>query len=162
MPIAARLEYKEYMQTYLEFEKPIAALEGQIRELRSVGKESGGVDIIEEIHKLECKVSQQIEKLYGNLDAWQKTQVARHPMRPHCSDYIKALVEDFVPLSGDRLFSEDHAIVAGLGRWQGQRVAVLGHEKGADTQARVKHNFGMARPEGYRKAIRVMDMAERF
>jgi len=150
------------MQTYLEFEKPIAALEGQIRELRSVGKESGGVDIIEEIHKLEGKVSQQIEKLYGNLDAWQKTQVARHPMRPHCSDYIKALVEDFVPLSGDRLFSEDHAIVAGLGRWQGQRVAVLGHEKGADTQARVKHNFGMARPEGYRKAIRVMDMAERF
>ena len=150
------------MQTYLEFEKPIAALEGQIHELRSVGKESGGVDIIEEIHKLEGKVSQQIEKLYGNLDAWQKTQVARHPMRPHCSDYIKALVEDFVPLSGDRLFSEDHAIVAGLGRWQGQRVAVLGHEKGADTQARVKHNFGMARPEGYRKAIRVMDMAERF
>lgn len=150
------------MQNYLEFEKPIAALEGQIRELRSVGKETGGLDIIEEIHKLEGKVSQQIEKLYGNLDAWQKTQVARHPMRPHCSDYIKALVEDFVPLSGDRLFSEDHAIIAGLGRWQGQRVAILGHEKGADTQARVKHNFGMARPEGYRKAIRVMDMAERF
>ena len=150
------------MQNYLEFEKPIAALEGQIRELRSVGKETGGVDIIEEIHKLEGKVRQQIEKLYGNLDAWQKTQVARHPMRPHCSDYIKALVDDFVPLSGDRLFSEDHAIIAGLGRWQGQRVAILGHEKGADTQARVKHNFGMARPEGYRKAIRVMDMAERF
>ena len=150
------------MQNYLEFEKPIAALEGQIRELRSVGKETGGVDIIEEIHKLEGKVSQQIEKLYGNLDAWQKTQVARHPMRPHCSDYIKALVDDFVPLSGDRLFSEDHAIIAGLARWQGQRVAILGHEKGADTQARVKHNFGMARPEGYRKAIRVMDMAERF
>ena len=150
------------MQNYLEFEKPIAALEGQIRELRSVGKETGGVDIIEEIHKLEGKVSQQIEKLYGNLDAWQKTQVARHPMRPHCSDYIKALVEDFVPLSGDRLFSEDHAIIAGLACWQGQRVAILGHEKGADTQARVKHNFGMARPEGYRKAIRVMDMAERF
>lgn len=150
------------MQNYLEFEKPIAALEGQIRELRSVGKESGSVDIIEEIHKLEGKVSDQIEKIYGNLDAWQKTQVARHPMRPHCSDYIKTLVEDFVPLSGDRLFSEDHAIVAGLGRWQGQRVAILGHEKGADTQARVKHNFGMARPEGYRKAIRVMDMAERF
>ena len=150
------------MQNYLEFEKPIAALEGQIRELRSVGKETGGLDIIEEIHKLEGKVSQQIEKLYGNLDAWQKTQVARHPTRPHCSDYIKALVEDFVPLSGDRLFSEDHAIIAGLGRWQGQRVAILGHEKGADTQARVKHNFGMARPEGYRKAIRVMDMAERF
>ncbi len=150
------------MQNYLEFEKPIAALEGQIRELRSVGKESGGVDIVEEIHKLEGKVSDEIEKLYGNLDAWQKTQVARHPMRPHCTDYINKLVEDFTPLSGDRLYSEDHAIIAGLGRWQGQRVAILGHEKGADTQSRVKHNFGMARPEGYRKAIRVMDMAERF
>ena len=149
------------MQNYLEFEKPIAALEGQIRELRSVGS-SDGVDIIDEIQRLEGKVSEQIEKLYGALDPWQKTQVARHPTRPHCSDYIAALVEDFTPLSGDRLYSEDHAIIAGLGRWQGQRVAVLGHEKGSDTQTRLKHNFGMARPEGYRKAIRVMDMAERF
>ena len=149
-------------QTYLEFEKPIAALEGQIRELRDVGKAQEGVDLVEEINKLEGKVSEQIEKLYKNLDPWQKTQVARHPNRPHCYDFIDALVDDFTPLAGDRLYSEDHAIIAGLGRWQGQRVAILGHEKGSDTQARLKHNFGMARPEGYRKAIRVMDMAERF
>ena len=149
-------------QTYLEFEKPIAALEGQIRELRDVGKAQEGVDLVEEINKLEGKVSEQIEKLYKNLDPWQKTQVARHPNRPHCYDFIDALVDDFTPLAGDRLYSGDHAIIAGLGRWQGQRVAILGHEKGSDTQARLKHNFGMARPEGYRKAIRVMDMAERF
>lgn len=149
-------------QTYLEFEKPIAALEGQIRELRDVGKAQEGVDLVEEINRLEGKVSEQIEKLYKNLDPWQKTQVARHPNRPHCMDFIDALVEDFTPLAGDRLYSEDHAIIAGLGRWQGQRVAILGHEKGSDTQSRLKHNFGMARPEGYRKAIRVMDMAERF
>lgn len=149
-------------QTYLEFEKPIAALEGQIRELRDVGKAQEGVDLLEEINKLEGKVTEQIEKLYKNLDPWQKTQVARHPNRPHCYDFIDALVDDFTPLAGDRLYSEDHAIIAGLGRWQGQRVAILGHEKGSDTQARLKHNFGMARPEGYRKAIRVMDMAERF
>ena len=148
-------------QSYLEFEKPIAALEGQIRELRDVGGNEG-VDLVEEINKLEGKVTDQIERLYKNLDPWQKTQVARHPSRPHCMDYIDRLVEDFTPLAGDRLFSEDHAIIAGLGRWQGQRVAILGHEKGSDTQARLKHNFGMARPEGYRKAIRVMDMAERF
>ena len=149
-------------QTYLEFEKPIAALEGQIRELRDVGKAQEGVDLVEEINRLEGKVSEQIEKLYKNLDPWQKTQVARHPNRPHCMDFIDALVEDFTPLAGDRLYSEDHAVIAGLGRWQGQRVAILGHEKGSDTQSRLKHNFGMARPEGYRKAIRVMDMAERF
>jgi acetyl-CoA carboxylase carboxyl transferase subunit alpha len=149
-------------QTYLEFEKPIAALEGQIRELRDVGQAQEGVDLVEEINKLEGKVSEQIEKLYKNLDPWQKTQVARHPNRPHCYDFINALIDDFTPLAGDRLYSEDHAIIAGLGRWQGQRVAILGHEKGSDTQARLKHNFGMARPEGYRKAIRVMDMAERF
>lgn len=148
-------------QSYLEFEKPIAALEGQIRELRDVGG-AEGVDLVEEINKLEGKVTDQIEKLYKNLDPWQKTQVARHPNRPHCMDYIDNLVDDFTPLAGDRLFSEDHAVIAGLGRWQGQRVAILGHEKGSDTQARLKHNFGMARPEGYRKAIRVMDMAERF
>ena len=147
-------------QSYLEFEKPVAALEGQIRELRDVGG-SDGVDLVEEITRLEGKVSEQLEKLYKNLDPWQKTQVARHPNRPHCMDYINALVDDFTPLSGDRLFSEDHAVIAGLGRWQGQRVAILGHEKGSDTQARLKHNFGMARPEGYRKAIRVMDMADR-
>ncbi len=149
------------MQNYLEFEKPIATLEGKIRELRSAGQKDG-VDIVDEIQKLEGKIRDQVEKLYKNLDPWQKTQVARHPQRPHCMDYIETLVEDFTPLAGDRLYSEDHAIIAGIGRWQGQRVAVLGHEKGSDTQGRLKHNFGMARPEGYRKAVRVMDMAERF
>ena len=150
------------MQTYLEFEKPIAELEGKIHELRSVGQTEGGVDIFDEIQKLEVKVAEQVERLYKNLDAWQKTQVARHPGRPHCMDYIETLVDDFTPLAGDRLYSEDYAVIAGLGRWQGQSVAILGHEKGSNTQSRLKHNFGMARPEGYRKAIRIMDMAERF
>ena len=150
------------MQTYLEFEKPIAELEGKIHELRSVGQTEGAVDIFDEIQKLEVKVAEQVERLYKNLDAWQKTQVARHPARPHCMDYIETLVDDFTPLAGDRLYSEDYAVVAGLGRWQGQSVAILGHEKGSNTQDRLKHNFGMARPEGYRKAIRIMDMAERF
>ena len=150
------------MQTYLEFEKPIAELEGKIHELRSVGQTEGAVDIFDEIQKLEVKVAEQVERLYRNLDAWQKTQVARHPARPHCMDYIETLVDDFTPLAGDRLYSEDYAVIAGLGRWQGQSVAILGHEKGSNTQGRLKHNFGMARPEGYRKAIRIMDMAERF
>ena len=150
------------MQTYLEFEKPIAELEGKIHELRSVGQTDGAVDIFDEIQKLEVKVAEQVERLYKNLDAWQKTQVARHPARPHCMDYIETLVDDFTPLAGDRLYSEDYAVIAGLGRWQGQSVAILGHEKGSNTQDRLKHNFGMARPEGYRKAIRIMDMAERF
>lgn len=148
------------MQTYLEFEKPIAELEGKIKELRAVGR--GGVDIADEIDRLEHKVDQQVLKIYQNLDPWQKTQVARHPARPHCLDYIETLVDDFTPLAGDRLYAEDHAIVAGIGRWLGQRVAILGHEKGSTTQGRIKHNFGMARPEGYRKAIRIMDLAERF
>lgn len=150
------------MQTYLEFEKPIAELEGKIQELRSVGQTDGAVDIFDEIQKLEVKVAEQVERLYNNLDAWQKTQVARHPARPHCMNYIETLVDDFTPLAGDRLYSEDYAVIAGLGRWQGQSVAILGHEKGSNTQDRLKHNFGMARPEGYRKAIRIMDMAERF
>ncbi|MEL0072522.1 MAG: hypothetical protein VW981_06585, partial [Rhodobiaceae bacterium] len=123
---------KTNMQNYLEFEKPIATLEGKIRELRSAGQKDG-VDIVDEIQKLEGKIRDQVEKLYKNLDPWQKTQVARHPQRPHCMDYIETLVEDFTPLAGDRLYSEDHAIIAGIGRWQGQRVAVLGHEKGSDT-----------------------------
>ena len=150
------------MQTYLEFEKPIAELEGKIHELRSVGQTDGAVDIFDEIQKLEVKVAEKVERLYKNLDAWQKTQVARHPARPHCMDYIETLVDDFTPLAGDRLYSEDYAVIAGLGRWQGQSVAILGHEKGSNTQSRLKHNFGMARPEGYRKAIRIMDIAERF
>lgn len=152
------------MQVYLDFEKPIAELEGKIQELRAISEEDKdkGVSVLEEVSKLEEKVAHQLKRTYEKLDPWQKTQVARHPRRPHFSDYIATLVEDFMPLAGDRLFSEDHAIIAGLGRWQGRRVAIMGHEKGNSTQTRIKHNFGMARPEGYRKAIRVMDLAQRF
>jgi len=150
------------MQVYLEFEKPIAEMEGKIAELRAISKDDPEVNILNEVTRLEEKVASQLEKTYKSLDPWQKTLVARHPARPHFVDYIDHLVEDFTPLSGDRLFSDDQAIIAGLGRWQGRRVAIMGHEKGANTQARLKHNFGMARPEGYRKAIRVMELAERF
>ena len=150
------------MQVYLEFEKPIAEMEGKIAELRAISKDDPEVNILNEVTRLEEKVASQLEKTYKSLDPWQKTLVARHPARPHFVDYIDHLVEDFTPLSGDRLYSDDHAIIAGLGRWQGRRVAIMGHEKGANTQARLKHNFGMARPEGYRKAIRVMELAERF
>ena len=150
------------MQVYLEFEKPIAEMEGKIAELRAISKDDPEVNILKEVTRLEEKVVSQLEKTYKSLDPWQKTLVARHPARPHFVDYIDHLVEDFTPLSGDRLYSDDQAIIAGLGRWQGRRVAIMGHEKGANTQARLKHNFGMARPEGYRKAIRVMELAERF
>lgn len=150
------------MQVYLEFEKPIAEIEGKIAELRAISKDDPEVNILNEVTRLEEKVVSQLEKTYKSLDPWQKTLVARHPARPHFVDYIDHLVEDFTPLSGDRLYSDDQAIIAGLGRWQGRRVAIMGHEKGANTQARLKHNFGMARPEGYRKAIRVMELAERF
>lgn len=150
------------MQVYLEFEKPIAEMEGKIAELRAISKDDPEVNILNEVTRLEERVASQLEKTYKSLDPWQKTLVARHPARPHFVDYIDHLVEDFTPLSGDRLYSDDQAIIAGLGRWQGRRVAIMGHEKGANTQARLKHNFGMARPEGYRKAIRVMELAERF
>ena len=150
------------MQVYLEFEKPIAEMEGKIAELRAISKDDPEVNILKEVTRLEEKVFSQLEKTYKSLDPWQKTLVARHPARPHFVDYIDHLVDDFTPLSGDRLYSDDQAIIAGLGRWQGRRVAIMGHEKGANTQARLKHNFGMARPEGYRKAIRVMELAERF
>ena len=150
------------MQVYLEFEKPIAEMEGKIAELRAISKDDPEVNILNEVTRLEEKVASQLEKTYKSLDPWQKTLVARHPARPHFVEYIDHLVEDFTPLSGDRLYSDDQAIIAGLGRWQGRRVAIMGHEKGANTQARLKHNFGMARPEGYRKAIRVMELAERF
>ena len=150
------------MQVYLEFEKPIAEMEGKIAELRAISKDDPEVNILNEVTRLEEKVASQLEKTYKSLDPWQKTLVARHPARPHFVDYIDHLAEAFTPLSGDRLYSDDQAIIAGLGRWQGRRVAIMGHEKGANTQARLKHNFGMARPEGYRKAIRVMELAERF
>ncbi|MEM1140571.1 MAG: acetyl-CoA carboxylase carboxyltransferase subunit alpha, partial [Pseudomonadota bacterium] len=149
-------------RTYLDFEKPIAELEGKIEELRQLGSEDSTVDISEEVVRLETKVADLLGDTYAKLSPWQKTQVARHPGRPHFSDYIEALIEDFTPLAGDRSFAEDHAIQGGLGRFEGRSVVVLGHEKGSDTESRVKHNFGMARPEGYRKAVRLMDLAERF
>ncbi len=152
------------MKTYLEFETKIAELEGKIAELRSLSDEEakeGGINIGEEVAQLEKKVEKALADLYQKLDPWQKTQVARHPERPHALDYINTLIENFTPLAGDRCFAEDHAIVGGPGWFRGRPVMVIGQEKGSDTESRVKHNFGMARPEGYRKAVRLMDLAER-
>ena len=149
------------MSTYLEFEKPIAELEGKIKELRHLS-DGGEVNIVDEITRLQTRVDRLLRQTYGKLTPWQKTQVARHPERPHFSDYIGALIEDFTPLAGDRAFAEDKAIIGGLGRFRGLSVMVIGHEKGADTDERIAHNFGMARPEGYRKAARLMRLADRF
>ncbi len=150
------------MRSYLDFEKPVADLQGKVQELRSLGDNGDAVAIGEEVAKLEGKAAQALAEIYAKLTPWQKTQVARHPDRPHTTDYIKHLVEDFTPLAGDRSFGEDEAIVTGLGFFRGRRVAVIGQEKGSDTESRLKHNFGMARPEGYRKAIRVMHLADQF
>ena len=149
------------MANFLEFEKPIAELEGKIEELRHLS-DSDEINIAEEVGRLQGKAERLLRQTYGKLTPWQKTLVARHPDRPHFGDYIERLVEDFTPLAGDRLFGEDHAIIGGLGRLRGFSVVVIGHEKGADTKSRMKHNFGMARPEGYRKAQRLMRLAERF
>ncbi|NKB44462.1 MAG: acetyl-CoA carboxylase carboxyltransferase subunit alpha [Alphaproteobacteria bacterium] len=146
---------------FLEFEKPIAELEGKIAELRHMS-DADGMNIAEEVTRLEGKVDKDLKATYAKLTPWQKTQVARHPDRPHCLDYIGALISDFMPLAGDRNYSEDHAIIGGLGRFRGRSVMVLGQEKGRDTETRLKHNFGMARPEGYRKARRLMELADRF
>ncbi|MCK5445843.1 MAG: acetyl-CoA carboxylase carboxyltransferase subunit alpha [Rhodospirillaceae bacterium] len=146
---------------YLDFEKSIAELEGKIEELRHITG-SGEVNIAEEVTKLQAKVDKQLRSLYAKLSPWQKTQVARHQDRPHTLDYIRELIEDFTPLAGDRLYGEDEAVIGGLGRFRGRSVMVIGIEKGNDTEARVRHNFGMARPEGYRKAQRLMKMADRF
>ncbi len=150
------------MHTYLDFEKPIAELEGKVQELRLLAHEDPSVSITDEVAKLEQKAAQLLQDTYSSLTPWQKLQVARHPRRPHFVDYVERLVEDFTPLAGDRLFGEDAAIMGGIGRFRGRSVVVVGHEKGSDTQSRMKHNFGLARPEGYRKAIRLMDLAERF
>jgi acetyl-CoA carboxylase carboxyl transferase subunit alpha len=150
------------MRSYLDFEKPVADLQGKVQELRSLEKEGDAVAIGEEIGRLEAKAAQALAEIYGKLTPWQKTQVARHPDRPHFTDYVEELVEEFTPLAGDRKFAEDAAIVAGLGQFRGRRVAIIGHEKGNDTETRLKHNFGMARPEGYRKAVRMMGLADRF
>lgn len=149
-------------EQYLEFEKPIAELESKIEGLRRLSATEDGVNIAEEIARLQKKVEKQAEQLYSKLTPWQKTQVARHPDRPHCLDYINALITDFELLAGDRLFGEDEAIVGGIGRFQGYSVVVIGQEKGHDIETRLKHSFGMAKPEGYRKAIRLMKLADRF
>jgi acetyl-CoA carboxylase carboxyl transferase subunit alpha len=149
------------MAHYLEFEKPIAELEGKIEELKRLTGD-GTLNIADEVAKLQGKVDRQIRAVYGKLTAWQKVQVARHPERPHCSDYIAGLIEEFTPLAGDRLFADDKAIIGGIGRLQGRSVVVMGHEKGSDTESRIRHNFGMARPEGYRKAQRLFELADRF
>jgi acetyl-CoA carboxylase carboxyl transferase subunit alpha len=150
------------MNAYLEFERPIAELEEKIAELRRLAAQDQTMDIDDEVGRLQAKVQQQIVDIYAKLTPWQKALVARHPARPHFSDYAAALIEEFTPLAGDRLFGEDRAIVAGLGRFRGRAVAVMGHEKGNDTKSRLKHNFGMAMPEGYRKAQRIFELADRF
>src|SRR5579859_1845338 len=149
------------MRHFLDFERPIAELEGKIEELRHLSAENG-LNIAEEVSRLAGQVDRLLRQTYGKLTPWQKVLVARHPERPHCRDFIASLVDDFTPLAGDRAFAEDAAVLGGLARFRGRSVVVLGTEKGADTEARVKHNFGMAKPEGYRKARRLMRLAERF
>ncbi|QDL99463.1 acetyl-CoA carboxylase carboxyltransferase subunit alpha [Rhodopseudomonas palustris] len=148
------------MRSYLDFEKPVAELDSKIDELRTLA--ASGSDIHEEVEKIEEKAQQALHDLYAALTPWQKTQVARHPQRPHCVDYIEALITEFTPLAGDRKFGDDEALVGGFGRFRGESVCVIGQEKGSTTETRLRHNFGMARPEGYRKAVRLMEMADRF
>ncbi|HVQ11599.1 MAG TPA: acetyl-CoA carboxylase carboxyltransferase subunit alpha [Methyloceanibacter sp.] len=150
------------MRTYLDFEKPIAELESKVAELKALSTEQRSVHIEDELSRLEAKAKEALEETYAELTPWQKTQVARHPERPHFRHYIDGMVEDFTPLAGDRAFGEDQAIVGGIGNFRGRPVLVIGHEKGSDTEGRIKHNFGMARPEGYRKAVRLMELADRF
>src|ERR1700682_3710067 len=150
----------DHMRSYLDFEKPIAELESKVDELRALA--ASGSDIGDEISRIEDKAAQALSELYANLTPWQKTLVARHPQRPHLPDFIAALIPEFTPLAGDRKFGEDEALVGGFGRFRGESICVLGQEKGATTESRLQHNFGMARPEGYRKAVRLMEMADRF
>ena len=150
------------MRSYLDFEKPVAELEAKVEELRAMQSEGGAVAVEEEIGRLEVKAAQALKDVYASLTPWQKTQVARHPQRPHCLDYINGLLTEFVPLAGDRKFGDDEAVIGGFARFRGGSICVIGHEKGSSTESRLKHNFGMARPEGYRKAVRLMEMADRF
>jgi acetyl-CoA carboxylase carboxyl transferase subunit alpha len=147
---------------YLEFEKPLAEIEGKAEELRALGRQNEDMDVADEAAALDGKATIMLQDLYKSLTPWRKCQVARHPERPHCVDYINTLFSEYTPLAGDRNFADDHAVMGGLARFNDRHVVVLGHEKGSDTTSRIEHNFGMARPEGYRKAIRLMDMADRF
>ena len=146
---------------FLDFEKPIAELQARVAELRETA-DAGALDIGQEVSKLEAKADRMLRETYARLTPWQKTQVARHPLRPHLKDYIAGIFDEFMPLAGDRAFADDQAIIGGFARMGGRRVMVIGHEKGDDTASRLRHNFGMAKPEGYRKAIRLMEMADRF
>lgn len=150
------------MTHYLDFEKPLAEIEGKAEELRALARGNPDMDVEDEATALDRKASDLLKDLYTKLTPWRKCQVARHPERPHCRDYVDALFTEYTPLAGDRGFSDDHAVLGGLARLNDRPVVVIGHEKGHDTQSRLRHNFGMARPEGYRKAIRLMDMADRF
>lgn len=152
------------MTQYMEFEKPLAELEGKAEELRAMARESEdqNMDISAEAAALDAKAAVMLKDLYKSLTPWRKCQVARHPDRPHCQDYVKAMFTDFTPLAGDRNFADDHAVIGGLARFNDQPVMVIGHEKGNDTKSRIERNFGMARPEGYRKAARLLDLADRF
>ena len=153
------------MISYLEFEKPVAALEARIAELRETSQvhgQTGALDSTSEIRRLEAKSSELLASTYRSLTPWQKTQVARHPSRPHFRDYVSKAFTDFMPIGGDRKFGEDHAIVGGFATLEGRAVMLIGHEKGHDTQSRIRHNFGMGKPEGYRKAVRLMEMASRY
>ena len=150
------------MHEFLDFEAPVAELEGKIAELRNLAQGDAKVSIADDVKSLEKKATKILADLYQGLTPWQKAQVARHPSRPHALNYIETLITDFVPLAGDRKFAEDEAVVGGIGRFEGQAVVVIGQEKGSDTASRLKHNFGMAKPEGYRKAVRLMEMADKF
>jgi acetyl-CoA carboxylase carboxyl transferase subunit alpha len=161
LPAAVR-ETAFFMYNYLDFEKPVADLEGKILELKKGQDGAETVDVSDEIARLEKRAQDALKDLYKKLTPWQKAQVARHSDRPHCLDYIEGLFTDFSPLAGDRKFAEDAAIICGLARFNGEPVAVIGQEKGSDTKSRLKHNFGMAKPEGYRKAVRIMELADRY
>ena len=150
------------MTQYLDFEKPLAEIEGKAEELRAMARETPEMDVEKEASALDKKAADLLQSLYADLTPWRKCQVARHPERPHCQDYIDALFTEYTPLAGDRNFADDHAVMGGLARLDGNPVMVIGHEKGNDTKSRIERNFGMARPEGYRKAIRLMDLADRF
>jgi acetyl-CoA carboxylase carboxyl transferase subunit alpha len=150
------------MTQYLDFEKPLAEIEGKAEELRALARANEDMDITDEAKALDDKASKLLRDLYGSLTPWRKCQVARHPERPHCKDYVEALFTDFTPLAGDRNFADDQAVMGGLARFDDRAVMVIGHEKGNDTRSRIERNFGMARPEGYRKAVRLMELAGRF
>ena len=150
------------MAHYLDFEKPLAEIEGKAEELRAMARQNEAMDVEKEAENLDLKAQEILVDLYKNLTPWRKCQIARHPERPHCKDYIKALFSEFVPLAGDRNFADDQAVIGGLARFGDKPVVVIGHEKGSDTKSRIERNFGMARPEGYRKAIRLMDLADKF